>query len=476
MNTRRNRRSVLVAVLIALLYLGFFGGALEAQGRRRQSRRAEEGEALEKLTDSLVKKIEKRPNSISSVISAYNDVERKRRFDLAGRYRLHEALLEALKDVENRALSRSAARLLRSPSKSKFAGQVLMMKAAIGEKFPAPREKRIEWLTRMVRGKHAPLTIWGLRLLGDSGWPEAVDALIEIMDEEEEKKHAGSVVWQLVRGELYRVLGGRTAHATALAIRVDWERRGKKIPDAPDYSLAQSDGRPRATAAFFGDQISPRSVFAIDTSGSMRQGVTIRSSRGRSSSKTAVAKEGTKRSNGWGTTKRKIDIVKSELERAISGLQPLCEFNVFRYSETYTPWKGLKGALELVAANTKNVASARTFARSLESESGTNIYATLEAALEIPELDTVYLLSDGVPSVGGGVEDIERNVARRNYLKGARIVTYGFTAEKRGLFDESGGFDEAFMKRLAARNWGWYRRLNSPRSREKDADPSKADS
>lgn len=477
MNTCHPRRSSCLALLPVLVVLGFADHFLEAQNRRRrrppeaeerrQSPPAEEREAVDELIEKLVRKIETRPSSISSVISAYNDVERKSRLSLDSRYRLHKRLLDVLRDVDDPALARAAASVLRAPSKTKSAGQVLMMKAVVGEKFPAPREKRIEWLVRAVKGKHFPLVIWGLRLLGEAGWPEAVDALITVVDEEEAKLSTRSLLWQLASGELYRVLGGRTAYATTAGeIRAEWERRGRKVPEKPEYSLDALGDRPRATAAFFGDQISPRSVFLIDVSGSMKQIVTLRPPR---SSRTEVAGEADRGERFFGITSPKIEIVKQELERAVGALQPVCEFNILRYSDRARPWRTVKGKLELVEASPKSVASATEFARGLRSESGTNIYEALDEALGVPDVDTIYLLSDGAPSVGGGVEAIERNVARKNYLKGARIVTYGFAPERRGLFvDDRFSFDEPFMKRVAANNWGWYRRLNNVTKREED--------
>ena len=85
---------------------------------------------------------------------------------------------------------------------------------------------------------------------------------------------------------------------------------------------------------------------------------------------------------------------------------------------------------------------------------GTNVYEAIRVALGFPGVDTIYLLSDGSPTRGGNVPEIEKHVQLRNYLKGVRVITYGFASEREGEFDE------AFMQRLAGNNCGWYRRLS----------------
>jgi hypothetical protein len=150
----------------------------------------------------------------------------------------------------------------------------------------------------------------------------------------------------------------------------------------------------------------------------------------------------------------KVEIVREELLRALSGLQSHSSFNILGYNATPSAWRAERGGLKLHRAGTETIESARAWTRALEVATGTNIHDTLAAALDVPEVETIYLLSDGVPSRGGGTAEVERRAAAMNYLRGVRIVTYGFTAEGEGAYDEE------FMKRLARNNWGWYRRLN----------------
>ena len=96
------------------------------------------------------------------------------------------------------------------------------------------------------------------------------------------------------------------------------------------------------------------------------------------------------------------------------------------------------------------------FARGLQPGSGTNIHDSLVLALKVRGVETIYLLSDGAPSRGGGPAEIKKRVEAMNYLLGVRVVTYGFT-----------GSDEKLMKELANKNWGWYRALNKSQKKKK---------
>jgi hypothetical protein len=96
---------------------------------------------------------------------------------------------------------------------------------------------------------------------------------------------------------------------------------------------------------------------------------------------------------------------------------------------------------------------ARTFLKGVKSQRGTNIHAALAKAFELPEVGAVCLLSDGHPTVGPGPDEIERDVFRWNYLRGARIVAASFTGD---IADP-----ENLCLRLARQWFGWVRALNA---------------
>mgnify|MGYP001163557014 CR=1 FL=1 len=473
----------------------------------------------QRLTESLVREVSLRASSVPKVLRTYNEIERRERFDLETRYELHTKLIVAICAHKSRSMRSAAAKVLRRPTKSRTASQVLMLQAIAHPDFPAPRILRVKWFLRYVKSSYAPFMTWGLRLMGDTGWGESIEAMLALLEVEEEGGRSGSLLWHLVSGELYRVLGGKSHRGTVQSIRKQWDELGRTVPETPDYGLSdrrrshrqRPQGRSRATSVFFGDKISPLSVLLIDRSSSMRHKVVLEriwaneespsgesetglaekpqpknqepknkksdSEKAEQREESGAAKAHTERTNDSGTIDKqskpdderpkpkpgapdtrllpKMEIVRTQLMRAIESLQKHFRFNLVSYDAEDVAWKvDSEGTLSLHEADSENLSSAIDFARDLTIGRGTNIYAALDAALRVPEVDTVYLLSDGEPSQGGGVPEIEKNVKLLNYLRGIRIVTYGFTP------GEKGKFDEEFMKRLAANNWGWYRRLN----------------
>jgi len=56
-----------------------------------------------------------------------------------------------------------------------------------------------------------------------------------------------------------------------------------------------------------------------------------------------------------------------------------------------------------------NITAAIASVNTYRADGGTNIYAVLQAAWAIPGVDTIYLLTDGSPSVG--ITDVNRIIA-----------------------------------------------------------------
>jgi hypothetical protein len=134
-------------------------------------------------------------------------------------------------------------------------------------------------------------------------------------------------------------------------------------------------------AAFFNVPIlSTRLVFVLDLSGSMREP----SPRG--GTKLDVAKAGM------------IETIRSlppEARFAILGLG--CDEDGAFTKKTEKTWTG---RLRLVPAQPAARADAERFIRSLDARGWTNLYDGLAYALEDPDVDTVYLYSDGGASKG----------------------------------------------------------------------------
>ena len=78
---------------------------------------------------------------------------------------------------------------------------------------------------------------------------------------------------------------------------------------------------------------------------------------------------------------------------------------------------------------------------------GTNVFDTLEAALKDRRIDTIYLLTDGVPTRGRITEPgaILEEIGIQNRLRGVTIHCIAF------------GEESKFLEDLAKQNGGQYR-------------------
>lgn len=139
----------------------------------------------------------------------------------------------------------------------------------------------------------------------------------------------------------------------------------------------------RVESNFFGIRIiSHRVIFIIDVSGSMDEGL-LNDYRGKSA-------------------KNRMEVAKTELAKCIQGLDPGALFNIYPFSSDVEKW--VDGSL--AAANEKNRADAVAFVEKLGPFGGTNLYGSLKAAFQDPDVDTIFLMSDGEPSVGDVIEPV----------------------------------------------------------------------
>jgi hypothetical protein len=393
-------------------------------------------ETPQQALDAILAKLQGASPDFKGVLGQYERIESSSRFDIFGRHLIHAGLLKALRESDSPALGKAAEEYF--SASSALPPRILLLKALIGPRFPAPRAKRVEWLLKAAR-ERPQLAVWSAHLLSASRWPEGIEGLIALLAEAESRDPDGLLAG-LASAELYRALGPQGLGGSARVAK-SWEEMGKKVPGQVDREVPARSG---PTSSFFGDRISPRAVFAIDISSSMLQKTHLRMP-----GKTVV--EGKKSAEG--DLRPKVEIVKEELKRALAGLLPSSKFSAIGYNARLTPWRG-GNPPKLHDATRDSLKNAAEFVEKLRVATGTNIHDVLAAALAIPDVETVYLLTDGVPSVGGGPAEVERRAAAMTYLSGVRIITYGFASPTPGEVDEK------FLQRLAESNWGWYRRLN----------------
>ncbi|MCY2960338.1 MAG: HEAT repeat domain-containing protein [Planctomycetota bacterium] len=163
-----------------------------------------------------------------------------------------------------------------------------------------------------------------------------------------------------------------------------------------EYRLRQTT---RVKSEFFGIKIvSRRVIFIVDVSGSMEEKLT----------------NDYKGKTGW----TRMEVARAELKKCLENLDPGAFFNVMVFSSGVERWTD--GAL--VACDDKHRAEALAYVEKLTAGGGTNLYDSLKEAFTDPEVDTIFVMSDGEPSMGEVVEPllIREHVASWN--ENRRIV------------------------------------------------------
>ncbi len=173
------------------------------------------------------------------------------------------------------------------------------------------------------------------------------------------------------------------------------------------------------TALYYGLPLyGKRLVFILDNSGSMQGG--------------------------------RLPAAKRELINAVQGLKDEVKFGIVVFSGTVSYWKR-----ELVPADTAHKIDATKFVERIELGTQTATYDALQASFYF-DAEAVYLLTDGAPTAGKVVApmDIINAITRQNYTRRESIYTIGIAP------GEPESIMEQFLRTLAERNFGLYRRVD----------------
>lgn len=265
---------------------------------------------------------------------------------------------------------------------------------------------------------------------------KSIPVLIDFLARMEAKIAAGKGGRARTLHRTVEVLQSLTAVTSPGSDAASWKQWWKENKDyfelPPETSMRR--GYQTGTAQFFSIPVhSDRVVFILDMSGSMK----------------APLKPG---SNDPGESK--LERARQELERTLEDLGAEVRFNILlfnddikRFTKTFEP------------AHIANVLQAKIFFRNIGAEGGTNLFDALNAALALQEIgindsmgddvecDTVFLLSDGVPSTGLVIDprEIVDIISRANHTKRIRIHTIYIGADP-----------SPFMQDLAEKNYGRY--------------------
>jgi HEAT repeat protein len=295
---------------------------------------------------------------------------------------------------------------------------------------------------------------------------ESIDPMIRALEKEE-----GVLVPEIAEG--LACLTGQDLGSDAEKWKAWWAgaKANFALPSAEAIAYlrtrheARTGGPPReyqksGTVEYHGIDTPSRSIlFIIDVSGSMESVVT----------------EKERFESGHYPSFKRIDIVKTELQRTLDHLEPFVHFNILAFATDVDFWKK-----QLVPANVLNKAAAKDWAGGLLAIGGnskedlaavglmgsanldkgkTNTYGALMAGLSVKpgvrtgeksyavEVDTIFFLSDGRPTVGDFVDpdDILREVLAANELRKVKIHTIAI-----------GEFQKDFMRKIAEKTGGVF--------------------
>ena len=145
----------------------------------------------------------------------------------------------------------------------------------------------------------------------------------------------------------------------------------------------------------------------------------------------------------------RLDRAKGELIKAIRALPGDVEFGIVAFHTRVHQWND-----GLVEATIENKDLAIEFVRGLGYGDRTNTYGALRTALDYDaDLEAVYLLTDGKPTIGELVshQSILMDILHRNRFRHLNLNTIGVAVD---------GFTQGFLKRLADESGGQFRLAN----------------
>jgi HEAT repeat protein len=207
---------------------------------------------------------------------------------------------------------------------------------------------------------------------------EAIPAIVARMGKEDGRMLAE------FSATLYR-LTGQPFEDNVAAWDNWWKQSGEKFElmtpeklekikaSAEEWRLKQAT---RVQSKFFGIRIvSHKVIFVVDVSGSMDRPV-----------ENFEGKSGMSR----------IEVAKVEMDKAIQSLEQGSFFNIIIFSSGVDHW--VEGGLQ--AASQKNRDEAQAFIDKTGAGGGTSTYDAMKEAFKDPDVDTIFIMSDGEPTTG----------------------------------------------------------------------------
>lgn len=249
-----------------------------------------------------------------------------------------------------------------------------------------------EWSTRLAALK-------GLEVIGGQ---DAIGAIIARMEKEEGRmlREFCDALWRMT---------GQFIPPDAAKWKEWWEKSKsayRPLETGEFFRLQREEERRRLSQttrgqSFYGVRIvSHRVIFIIDVSGSMNEAM---------------------RSPYLGKTgEPRMEVAKRELIKCIDALNAAALFNVVVFSDGVDRWLD-EGVSE---SQGKDKKEAQEYVEKLAANGGTNLYGALETAFADPEVDTIYVMSDGEPSVGEVIDQTEIRARVQQWNEHRKVVIH----------------------------------------------------
>jgi HEAT repeat protein len=455
------------------------------------------------LKRAIPPEIRKEPQVLEMLLKVIAKLKTEKRVDLllseikkTASPELQASILESLASVQSEKVVSTALHFVNS----KALGLQLAAYEALKSNEPA---KHRQHFLSALKSPHWQLRVVAVDALADAKDKELVKILVPLLKDKDLKIQVAVVKAFLERGgaeviePLFKALDtspGRVQDdiADALArltgkdfgtVKAQWESwwaqnkdKGQDFTAMPAEQLTQlkESGRNQGTVlynTYFGLRVLSSSVaFLIDCSESMdaeyipreKQGTASKSPEAKDRGKTVVSEskekpaEKAKDALSKAKTRRKgpsrLEIAKKELMNVIQGLKDGDRTDVFRFNSAvvdFVPPSALASqAKSLPKLDPKVRGDLDAFIQASKAEGLTNLFGAIKLSFDYPELDTLYILSDGAPTLGVvDHQELLAKVARLNQRRKLKINTISFNPapDERKLLQE-----------LAQRNYGVY--------------------
>ena len=333
--------------------------------------------------------------------------------------------------------------------------------------------KFVNYLMKGLSSKHATVRAKTLEVLAGQTDRRLVRKFVELVTDSDAVVRGAAIIalkWVQSRGVIEDLIKGlrtpvdadKEHIASALKALTSqdlgtdqkkWEEWWEKNSTTAALAQPPSHGTAHGKATYFGTTVESKNViFIIDISGSMSEKYEKKKG-GKTKFGGTTVDDPKEKKEGSARTVTKIEVAKKELINCIKKLQREVKFNIIFYNQAYSAWKRKDdgSGSKIIPATPRNKRAAREFIMTFAPSGRTNIFDSLEFAMNDKDADTIYLLTDGMPNEGrirtteGIIAEIERVNSTRKPKATINTIGFGLRAE-----------GQSFLKRLAEKNGGVF--------------------